>query len=804
MPVGDETRNPAALTQADMDTLQSTQESHQYQAEVTRLLDLIVHALYTERDVFLRELISNAVDALEKVRFMALSDSRLLEPKSQLDVRLEFDPTAKTLSVIDTGIGMTKQDLINNLGTVAKSGTTNFLEAMAQGADVNLIGQFGVGFYSAFLVADKVTVVTKHPEDEQYIWESSADAKFQVAKDPRGNTLGRGTCVTMHMKEDATEYLNDWKLKDLATKFSQFVSYPIYVRVTKTVDEEVPVEETTEEEGKAEAKEGKEEGKEEDDVEVKEGEEGEEGKASDKPKTKTVSKQVDEWEQVNTQKAIWLRPKEEITQKDYDEFYKSITKDWSDSLAHIHFTAEGEVEFKALLYIPKRAPSDIYSSYFDKQTNIKVYVRRVLVADQFDNILPKYLHFIKGVVDSDDLPLNVSREHLQQQKILNVISKKLVRKTLETLRKLAVDSEKERENTKKELAETEDEEKKKELEKSLKEKSLFDRFYDEFARNIKLGCYEDDANRNKLVKLMRFYTSKSVDEMVPIETIVANMPEGQQSIYYAAGDSVEQLMKSPEIQIFLKKDIEVLLFTESMDEPCIQRVLDFDGKKFVSIQKGDVKLEQTEEEKKRETLIRKDFEPLTKWWKKILGDKVMRVEVSRRLVDAPCAVVASEWGYSAHMEKMMKSQTFADPRHLKMMMGQKVFEINPNHKFIQYFLELAQHEDRIKPRDLELATTLFEAAKLSSGFEVDNPKDIAHSIYKAIGSELGYKPMNEPLDDKDLVNDYVPVSTSEETDEEAGDEKASVDGTDEEEEDEAEEKKDEEEKKEEETEHDEL
>eukprot|EP00070_Physeter_catodon_P015693 XP_023973860.1 endoplasmin homolog [Physeter catodon] len=511
-------------------------------------------------------------------------------------------------------------------------------------------------------------------------------------------------CVTMHMKEDATEYLSEWKLKDLATKYSQFVSYPIYVRVTKTVDEEVPVEEDTEkDEGKADGK--------EDDVEVKE---GEEGKESDKPKTKTVSKQVDEWEQVNTQKAIWLRPKEDITQEDYDNFYKSITKDWSESLAHIHFTAEGEVEFKALLYIPKRAPSDIYSSYFDKQTNIKVYVRRVLVADQFDNILPKYLHFIKGVVDSDDLPLNVSREHLQQQKILNVISKKLVRKTLETLRKLAVDSEKDRENMKKELAETEDEEKKKELEKSLKEKSLYDRFYDEFARNIKLGCYEDDANRNRLVKLMRFYTSKSVDEMVPIETIVANMPENQQNIYYAAGDSVEQLMKSPEMQIFLKKGIEVLLFTESMDEPCIQRVLDFDGKKFVSIQKGDVKLEQTEEEKKREALIRKDFEPLTKWWKKILGDKVMRVEISKRLFN------------------------------------------------------------------------------------------IAHSIYKAIGSELGYKPMLEALEDKDLVNEYVPVSTSEESDEEAGDEKASTDDDlDEEEEDKAE-QKEEQEEKEGESEHDEL
>ncbi|EPR56593.1 putative heat shock protein 90 [Toxoplasma gondii GAB2-2007-GAL-DOM2] len=767
LPIDESEKAAAPLTAEEQEAVQKSQESHQYQTEVSRLMDIIINSLYTQREVFLRELISNAVDALEKVRFTALSHPEVLEPKKNLDIRIEFDADAKTLSIIDSGIGMTKQDLINNLGTVAKSGTSNFLEAMAQGNDVNLIGQFGVGFYSAFLVADKVTVVSKNVEDDQHIWESSADAKFHVAKDPRGNTLGRGTCVTLHLKEDATEFLNEWKLKDLTTRFSQFMSYPIYVRTSRTVTEEVPIEdeeaETKDEDKDKDEDKEKDEDKDKDDVEVTEGDKDEK---KDKPKTKKVEKKKDEWEQVNTQKAIWLRPKEEIEEKEYNEFYKSVSKDWSDPLAHIHFSAEGEVEFKALLYIPKRAPSDIYSNYFDKQTSVKVYVRRVLVADQFDDLLPKYLHFVKGVVDSDDLPLNVSREQLQQHKILNVISKKLVRKTLDTMRKLSVDALKEREEMEKELEQEEDEAKKKELQKKLKEKSVYERFYDEFSRNLKLGCYEDDTNRNKLLKLLRFHTSKSGPERsVTLESFVAKLPENQPNIYYAAGESAEQLMKAPEMQIFLKKDIEVLFLLEAMDEPCIQRVMDFEGKKFVSIQKGDVQLDQTEEEKKTEKRLKKAFEPLLSWWKKLLGEKVTKVEVSKRLVEAPCAVVASEWGYSAQMEKIMKTQTFADPRHVRMMAGQKVFEINPHHRMIQYLLAQVQKEgDNVGSKEIEMARLLFEVAKLASGFEVEDPKDVAASLYKAVAADLTL-PTDEPM----IAEYELP---REEEDEKVGDEDA--------------------------------
>merc|ERR1712151_861141 len=341
-----------------------------------------------------------------------------------LEVKIEHDPDAKTISLIDTGIGMTKADLINNLGTVAKSGTTNFLEAMAEGADANLIGQFGVGFYSAFLVADKVSVTSKRNDDPvQHVWESSADASFTVVDDPRGNTLGRGTRVTLHLKEDAHDYLSEDKLKEAAKKYSQFIQFPIYVKVKKEVDADTEEDDDDD----------KDDDEEKDDVETKDEEEDEEKDEKKAPTKKTVY----EWEQVNTQKAIWLRAKEDVTEEEYNEFYKSISKDYLDPLAYTHFNAEGEIEFKSILFLPKKAPMDMMDNYWTKKAEVKLFVRRVLVAEKFEELLPRYLNFVRGVVDSDDLPLNVSREQLQQNKIMKVISKKLVRKVLELIKKLA-------------------------------------------------------------------------------------------------------------------------------------------------------------------------------------------------------------------------------------------------------------------------------------------------------------------------------------------------------------------------------
>merc|ERR1712087_266406 len=392
--------------------------------------------------------------------FHSVQDESFLGDVKDLEVEIEHDPDGKTLTIIDTGIGMSKADLINNLGTVAKSGTTNFLEAMAEGGDANLIGQFGVGFYSAFLVADKVSVTSKCNDDAtQHVWESSADASFTVVDDPRGNTLGRGTRVTLHLKEDAHDYLSEDKLKETAKKYSQFIQFPIYVKVKKEVDTD------TEEDD-----DDKDDEEEKDDVETKDDDEEKEEKEEKKAPTK---KTVYEWEQVNTQKAIWLRAKEDVTEEEYNEFYKSISKDYLDPLAYTHFNAEGEIEFKSILFLPKKAPFDMMDNYWTKKSDVKLFVRRVLVAEKFDELLPRYLNFVRGVVDSDDLPLNVSREQLQQNKIMKVISKKLVRKVLELMKKLAKeddsgDEDDEEKDDEEEKEEKKDDEKKDEEEKKDK------------------------------------------------------------------------------------------------------------------------------------------------------------------------------------------------------------------------------------------------------------------------------------------------------------------------------------------------
>merc|ERR1712151_1012910 len=552
-----------------------------------------------------------------------------------LEVKIEHDPDAKTISLIDTGIGMTKADLINNLGTVAKSGTTNFLEAMAEGSDANLIGQFGVGFYSAFLVADKVSVTSKCNDDPvQHVWESSADASFTVVDDPRGNTLGRGSRVTLHLKEDAHDYLSEDKLKEAAKKYSQFIQFPIYVKVKKEVDAEAEEEDDDDDK----------EDEEKDDVETKDDDEKEEEEEKKTPTKKTVY----EWEQVNTQKAIWLRAKEDVTEEEYHEFYKSISKDYLDPLAYTHFNAEGEIEFKSILFLPKKAPFDMMDNYWTKKAEVKLYVRRVLVAEKFEDLLPRYLNFVRGVVDSDDLPLNVSREQLQQNKIMKVISKKLVRKVLELMKKLAKEGDGDDEDEEKEDEEDKEEKEEKEEKKDKKdEETTWQKFWKEFNKNLKMGCYEDDSNRSKISKLLLFTSTKSEGKEINLDKYLDRMQESQESIYYMSGEAIETMKKAPALQIFKKKDLEVLMLSDHLDEPCLQKLADYEGKKFVSIQKADVKLDETEEEKKRFTKVKDMYKPLTDWWKDSLSDftekgamkdagvKIEKVEISKRLTESP-------------------------------------------------------------------------------------------------------------------------------------------------------------------------
>merc|ERR1712054_104551 len=458
-----------------------------------------------------------------------------------------------------------------------------------------------------------------------------------------------------------------------------------------------------------------------DDVETKDDEEkDEEEEEKDAPKKKTVY----EWEQVNTQKAIWLRAKEDVTEEEYTEFYKGISKDYLDPLAYTHFNAEGEIEFKSILFLPKKAPFDMMDNYHTKKSEVKLYVRRVLVAEKYDELLPGYLNFVRGVVDSDDLPLNVSREQLQQNKIMKVISKKLVRKVLELMKKLAKDEESGGE----EEEEKEDKDKEEKKEKK-EEEGLWTKFWKEFNKNLKMGCYEDDSNRSKLSKLLRFYTTKSDGKEISLDKYLDRMQESQESIYYMSGDSLETMKKAPALQIFEKKDLEVLMLPDHLDEPCLQKLADYEGKKFVSIQKADVKLDETEEEKKRFSKIKDMYKPLTDWWKKKLTDlteggamkdagvKVEKVEISKRLTDSPVVVVTSQFGYSAQQEKIMKSQAFQNKDQLSMMSGRKTLEINPNHPVIVDLLSKVKADKEDKSA-VDSAAVLFQTALIESGYEI--------------------------------------------------------------------------------------
>jgi len=770
----DAAKSVDGFTDDDRSKMEESSEKHEFQAEVSRLMDIIINSLYTDKQVFLRELISNAADALEKARFHSVQDDAFLGDTQDMEIKIEHDPEAKTITIIDTGVGMSKADLINNLGTVAKSGTTNFLEAMADGADANLIGQFGVGFYSAFLVADKVVVTSKCNDDPvQHVWSSSADASFTVVEDPRGNTLGRGSRVTLHLKEDAHDYLSEDKLKETSKKYSQFIQFPIYVKVKKEVEADAEEEDDDDDD------------EEKDDVETSEDEEKDEEEEEKTPTKKTVY----EWEQVNTQKAIWLRAKEDVTEEEYNEFYKGISKDYLDPLAYTHFNAEGEIEFKSILFLPKKAPFDMMDNYWTKRSEVKLYVRRVLVAEKFDELLPRYLNFVRGVVDSDDLPLNVSREQLQQNKIMKVISKKLVRKVLELMKRLA--KEEESGDDEDEDEEKDDDEEKDEVEEkkdSKDEESTWAKFYKEFNKNLKMGCYEDDSNRSKISKLLRFRSTKSEDKDISLDKYLDRMAESQESIYYMSGESLDVMQKSPSLQVFKKKDLEVLMLSDHLDEPCIQKLADYEGKKFVSIQKADVKLDETEEEKKHFTKLKDMYKPLTDWWKETLteltekgamkdaGVKIEAVTLSKRLTVSPVVVVTSQFGYSAQQEKIMKAQAFQNKDQISMMSGRKTLEINPNHPVVVDLLAKVK-DDKENAAAMDTAGVLFQTALIESGYEIADPSALVARVYRLMSKELGVDP-DAPLKEVEVPED----DEEEEAEEEDAEEEEEEDDTTEKEE----------------------
>jgi heat shock protein beta len=739
----------------------NAQES-EFQAEVSRLMEIIVNSLYKTRDIFLRELISNANDAIDKIRFLSLRDKSVLAGNPDLDIKVQVDPEAGTIIIQDSGIGMTADELAQNLGTVAHSGTAAFLDAFAEsGADGNnLIGQFGVGFYSSFLVSDLVTVISKSNDDpKQHIWQSTADGKFTISEDPRGNTLGRGTVVILKIKEDARNFLDANTVETTIQRYSQFIPYPILLYSTRTETEEVEVES-------------------DDDDDVSDDELSVSDEEDTGTQTKTIKHEISYWKRINEQKPIWSRRPSQIEDSEYDEFYQALTKDAAPPLSHTHFRAEGEIEFDSILYIPSKAAHQMYDQYYNTKSALRLYVRRVLVADEFEDIVPRYLNFVKGLVDSNDLPLNVNREDLQKSKVMTVISRKLTRKVLDMLRKMAQKDEPDEDEDEDEDADAEDgddveapmdEEEEEEAEEKVGD-SDYIKFWGEYGKSIKLGLLEDNRNRKRLMDLLRFTSTHSASPC-SLNSYVSRMQPGQKHIYYVSGASMDEVSKSPFLQRFKQRDWEVLYFIDNLDE--YLNLQEFEDYPFQSVTKEGVDMDG---QKMQDFMSEKEdeFADLSTWLKEIYGGRISRVQLSSSLQEAPMAVGTAKYGASAHMDRITRAQAFSGQAGMR---ATKILHLNYRHPIVidlKERIEDGQGEDNEELQDI--ANLLLDVALIQSGFDIDTNEQSVFSarVHRIVRSGLDIAEDATLQEVPEFFND-VDEEDEEDEDEEEDDDDEEVD-----------------------------
>ena len=657
-------------------------ETYAFSADINQLLSLIINAVYSNKEVFIRELISNASDALNKVRYESLKNPSYLDNDNNLEIRVSFDKANKILKIKDTGIGMTKEELVNNLGTIASSGTKKFLESLSDNNGSQFIGQFGVGFYSGYLVADKIVVISKHNDDEQYMWESTGNGTFDVQQDNTDYQLKRGSILMLYLKDEMNEYLEDKKITELIKKHNQFIEFPIFVETLKTREVEVELNE-------------------EKDPQTEQGKESqtEQGKES-----QTVSESYFDYEQVNKDKPIWCRNNKDVTEDEYSDFYKSMTGDYDTYLDICHFNVEGQIEFKGLLYIPKRSPIDLFDGQTKRKGMIKLYSRKVFITDDCEDLLPEYLKFVRGVIETEDIPLNISRETLQHNKIIKIIGKNIMKKVFEMFNKISEDPDK------------------------------FRIFYEQYNKSIKLGVHEDSTYRNKLVPLLRYETSNSNGDLISLDEYVENMKENQTSIYYITGESVKSIINSPFLEKLKSKNFEVVYMCDPLDEYITQQVRDYKDKKLVCITKENTDMGNNDSEKEEFERLKDEFKNVCDYMKSTLSDEVEKVIVTNKLSDSPCVLSTSEFGWTANMQRILKAQTFNKPE-MNYMMGRKILEINPNNKIIQK-IKYRLDNDQMNTELFDLVTLLYDITLQASGFTVEDPSKFSNKIFKLIDNGL--------------------------------------------------------------------